>query len=177
MTSTIQGTTIMTIREVFMPWKPGPSLAGPMYLLLAVILFLLILTRAAYSHMEDAAGCFTIPKVEPLQQVYAGISEDERDYIKQYDVRGYGRADMEEHYILLPKAQWKGGKPTYLPKRMSVWIDNDEYTGWDHWYIDPRGQGNCLDYVHMMYDKELGVWRLYVPHHEDRRVDNREELQ
>ena len=133
-------------------------------LLLSILLVLLPV------HMEDEAGCFGIPVPDKSQLKERTVSPDGRDYIKRYDIRGLGHIDMEEHYMIAPKDMWENGKPLYAKNRLSVWLDTDEFVGWDHLYIDPRWQGQCKDYIHLLFDKNLGVWRLWTPHHDDEKA-------
>ena len=136
--------------------------------LIAITLFLL-LPRQLSGHMEDAAGCFTIPKPREAQKLYEGLSKDGRDWVVQYDVRGWGYPDLELRYDVSPPVQWeKGNKPEALLRSippLAYWLDTDKLAGYDEWYIDPRRKGNCLDFIHMKWDGE--VWRLWIPHHEE----------
>ena len=75
---------------------------------------------------------------------------------------------MEEHYIV--SLTGEATQQLSIKQRLSVWLDTDEFIGWDHWFIDPRGMGECRDYIHLVFNEECECWRVWTAHHDDRKA-------
>lgn len=129
------------------------------------LLFVLILLFPGYSwgHYEDLSGCtdtFThLPKKE-WTVLYHGISEDKRDYLYRLQHRT-GPLVIEVHHVLLPVSRWGTPPvPKYMPAILSVWIDYDGDGHFGEWYLFPRGQADCADAIHFIWDVSLQTYRL-----------------
>ena len=149
---------------------------------IALAFYLLSLVPSARAHMEDHSGCVTVPKFSVIKlnaiPYYEGVSDDGRDYIVQFNLRGLNYADLEYRFILAPPAQRKGGKATPVHwNPVGVWVDSDDRRGWDDWWIDPRGNGNCKDLIHLKWAKDLEHWVLWIAHHDEREAKAVAELQ
>jgi len=131
------------------------------------LLFLLLLGFAAtpvLAHWEDPQGCNkmvqTIPKLDAMTSVYKGISEDKRDYIFEWQQTD-GPIHITEHHILLPPAQWKDPKdPEYFEPILSFWIDWDGSGQAEEFWVFPRGNANCDDALHFIWDGERQTYLL-----------------
>lgn len=132
------------------------------YVVLITLLWF-ITTSIAWSHYEDPSGCDAMVTHLPNENwvtLYEGISEDGRDYVFRYR---HEVIIIEAHHILLPEAQWTSAStPAYMPAILSLWLDYNGDGVYGEWYLFPRGQGECTDALHFIWDGDKQVYRLYA---------------
>lgn len=128
-------------------------------------MLLVLLPVLAYGHMEDQAECLVMEKklrsFAPELWVldYSGLSEDERDYVMKYSLKG-STLRVEQHHQLYPHSQWHGDVPVYSNEILSEWLDWDGDGIFSEWYLFPRGKTDCADAVHFVWDQSSETYRL-----------------
>lgn len=131
------------------------------------IILVLVWPSVSTGHWEDPLNCSAmqaqLDKVPEDNWVvsYSGISEDGRDYVVRFSVKG-DTLKIEQHHILLPKSQWTGNVPTFSDQILSEWLDWDGDGVYGEWYLFPKGETDCRDALHFMWDESRQTYRLYA---------------
>lgn len=132
-----------------------------------VVAISMLLSEMVDAHLEDPKNCSAMQaRLDRVPEdhwkiTYVGISEDKRDFIIRFSLAG-GSLKLEQHHILLPASQWKDGVPAYSPQILSEWLDWDGDGVYSEWYLFPRGETDCKDAIHFVWNETQQVYQLYT---------------
>lgn len=132
--------------------------------IIGLLCLLANLTQPVMAHYEDPVGCDRAFKHMPddgWTLLYAGISEDGRDFIYRF-LHTDKAVLVEEHHILLPRNQWDNeNDPRFMMEILSMWIDANQDGHYEEWFLFPRNQSDCADAIHFKWDSTRQSYVLY----------------
>lgn len=143
-----------------MPWGSRWGWWSPtslfLFALALAVTAALTTCHGAEAHLEDKRACIDIPVPDgPPSATYL----DGEMFVVQYHIAGRSHPDLELHFMVLPQAQWKApDQPAFLSPPLSYWVDTDGIMGYDEWWLDGKGTGDCKTFLHFVWNSQVGTW-------------------